>query len=256
MLEWIRMEASELGFGVVIRRFDNGSDRRCTFVTMVCKRSGKYRTPLRNFKRDDTGSRKCKYPFKVHGYMLANKKWRFNVICGLHNHDLCLKLAGHPSVYRIKPEEKECINDMTLNLVQPKNILATLKWKQLDNISNIKQVYNIRHLTNNVIMGDRTEMQQLLKLLDDSSYVSRYRTCDDIVTIRDIFWTHTDSIKLFNMFPTVLVSTYKPNKYKLILFEMVGVTSIEKTCSVGFVFLECEKENNFTWILEVYELHY
>ena len=31
MLEWIRMEASKLGFGVVIGSSDNGSDRRCTF---------------------------------------------------------------------------------------------------------------------------------------------------------------------------------------------------------------------------------
>ncbi|XP_050887186.1 uncharacterized protein LOC127092367 [Lathyrus oleraceus] len=32
---------------------------------------------------------------------------------------------------------------------------------------------------------------------------------------------------------------------------MVGVTSTEKTYSVGFVFLEFEKEDNFTWALEV-----
>ncbi|XP_050895720.1 uncharacterized protein LOC127102392 [Lathyrus oleraceus] len=127
MLQWIRMEVSKLGFGVLIGRFDNGPDRRCIFVTMICERSGKYRTPLQNFKRDDTGIRKCDCPFKVRGYMSTNKNSRFNMICGLHNHDLCLKLAGHPSVCRLKPEEKECVVDMTLNLVQPKNILATLK---------------------------------------------------------------------------------------------------------------------------------
>ena len=32
---------------------------------------------------------------------------------------------------------------------------------------------------------------------------------------------------------------------------MVGVTSVEKTYSVGFAFLECEKEDNFTWALKV-----
>lgn len=128
MLQWIYMEASKLGFGAVIGRCDNGSDRRCTFVTMTCKRRDKYRTSLRNFKRDDTGSRKC--PFKVHGYMLANFFWRFNVICGLYNHDLCEKLVGYPSVCRLMLEEKECVADMKLNLVQPKNILATLKRKR------------------------------------------------------------------------------------------------------------------------------
>ncbi|XP_058757176.1 uncharacterized protein LOC131630414 [Vicia villosa] len=101
---------------------------------------------------------------------------------------------------------------MTLNLVQPKNILATLKWKEPDNVSNIRQVYNIRCRTNKAIMGDRSEMQQLLKLLDDNMLI--------------------------------LDSTYKTNKYKLPLFEMVGVISIEKTYSLGFAFLECDKEDN------------
>lgn len=83
--------------------------------------------------------------------------------------------------------------------------------------------------------------------------MSRYRTCADEVTVRDIFWTHPDPIKLFNTFPIVRIFdlTYNANKYRLTLLEMVGVTSTEKTCFVGFAFLECEKEVNFTWALEV-----
>ena len=94
-------------------------------------------------------------------------------------------------------------------------------------------------------------MQQLLKLLGDNNYASRYRMCEGGITVRDIFWTHYDSIKLFNTFLTVLILdlTYKTNKYRLPLLEMVGVTSTEKTYSVGFSFLECEKEDNFTWAL-------
>ncbi|XP_050888790.1 uncharacterized protein LOC127093946 [Lathyrus oleraceus] len=203
MLQWIRTEASKLGFSVVIRRSDNSLDRRCAFVTMMCERSGKYRSPIGNFKRDDIGSRKCECPFKLRGYMLANKKWRFNVICGLHNHDLCEKLSDHQIVCRLMQEEKERVADMTFNLIQPKNILATLKRKRLENISNIKQVYNIQYQSNKALMGDRPEMQQLLKLLDDNIYVSRYGTCEDGVTVRDILLTHHDSIKFFNMFPTM-----------------------------------------------------
>ncbi|XP_050896729.1 uncharacterized protein LOC127103519 [Lathyrus oleraceus] len=211
MLQWIRMEASKLGFGVVIGRSDNGSDRICAFVTMTYERSGNIKL-LSGFSKETT----------------------------LVQENLML-------------EEKGCIADMTLNLVQPKNILATLKWKKPENISNSKQVYNIRYQTNKALMGDRTEMLQLLKLLDDNSYMSRYRTCDDGFTVRDIFWTHPDSIKLFNTFPTVLIldSTCKTNKYRLPLLEMVGVTSTKKTYSVGFAFLECDKKDNFTWALEV-----
>lgn len=128
-----------------------------------------------------------------------------------------------------------------------------MKRKRPKNISNIKQVYNICVLSYKALRGNRNEMQQLLKLLDVNNYVSKYRTCEDEVTVQDIFWIHSDSMKLFNMFPTILIidSTYKTNKYMLPLLEIVVATSIEKTYYVKFAFLESEKEENVTWTLEV-----
>ncbi|XP_050875558.1 uncharacterized protein LOC127079180 [Lathyrus oleraceus] len=126
---------------------------------------------------------------------------------------------------------------MTLNWVQSKNILATLKRKRPGNIVNIRKVYNIWYQNNKALRGDKTEIQQLLKLLDDNSYVPRYQTCEDEVTVKDIFWTHLDSIKLFNMFPNlpIIDSIYKTNQYRLPLLEIV----------------ESDKEKNVTWALEV-----
>ncbi|XP_050890922.1 uncharacterized protein LOC127096387 [Lathyrus oleraceus] len=157
VLQWIRTEALKLDFGMVIGRSDNDSNKRSAFVTMTSERSGKYKTPLWNFKRDDTDSRKCEYPFKLPGYMLTNKKLRFNVIYGLHNHDLCEKLVGRLIACRLMLEEKKCVSDMTLNLVQPKNILTTLKCKRPENISNMKQVYNIWYQNNKALRGYRSE---------------------------------------------------------------------------------------------------
>lgn len=86
-------------------------------------------------------------------------------------------------------------------------------------------------------------MQQLLKHLEDDHYVSKYRVCEDKVTVRGIFWSHPDSIKLFNTFSTVLIidSTYKTNKYIFSLLEIGGVTYTEMTYSADFAFLESEK---------------
>ncbi|XP_058758088.1 protein FAR1-RELATED SEQUENCE 6-like [Vicia villosa] len=253
MLQWIRTEATKLGFSVVIGKSDNGTDRRNAFVTLTCEINGKYIRRIQKLKRDDIDSRKYECPFRLHGYLLANNKWRINVICGLHNHDLSQKLAGHPIACRLLPNEKTCVSDMTLSLLPPKNIFATLKRKRPKNTSNVKQVYNRCYQSKLAIMGDQTEMQHLLKLLDENNYVCRHRRGDDGVTVRDIYWTHIDSIKLFNMFPTVLIidSTYKTNKYRLPLLEIVGVTSTKKTYFVGFAFLECEKEDKFVWALEV-----
>lgn len=70
--------------------------------------------------------------------------------------------------------------------------------------------------------------------------------------VRDIFWTHPDAVKLLNAFPVVMIidSTYKINKYRLPLLEIVGVTSTKLTFSIAFVYLESERSNNFIWALK------
>lgn len=74
MFQWIRTEASKLGFDVVIGRPNNGTGRKLAFVTLRCARSGKYTTLIWKLKRDDIDSRKCDCPFKLHGYLLENNK--------------------------------------------------------------------------------------------------------------------------------------------------------------------------------------
>jgi len=59
-------------------------------------------------------------------------------------------------------------------------------------------------------------------------------------------------IKLFNTFSSVLVldSTYKTNKYCLLLLELVGNTSTQLTFSIGFAYVMSDKEDNVSWALE------
>ncbi|GAU16253.1 hypothetical protein TSUD_298850 [Trifolium subterraneum] len=150
-------------------------------------------------------------------------EWKLSVICGEHNHEMAKTLEGHTLAGRLKPEEKECVQELTRNLVPPKNILTTLRGRNPDSKANMKQVYNARE-----------------------------RTVGELKTIQDFFWAHPESVKLFNTFPTVLMmdSTYKTNKYKMHLFEIVGVTSTEDSFNVGFAFIANEKEDNFIWALE------
>jgi len=80
-------------------------------------------------------------------------------------------------------------------------------------------------------------------------HCSNYHDFDDV---SNIFWAHPDGIKLFNTFYTVLVldSTYKTNKYRLLLLEFVGNTSTQLTFSIGFAYMMYEKEEHVTWALE------
>ena len=81
--------------------------------------------------------------------------------------------------------------------------------------------------------------KHILKLIKHDQYVYCFRRVDTQDVDKDIIWSHPDSIKLLNSFPTVLIcdTIYKTNKYRLPLLEIVGVTSTEMNFSVAFVYL-------------------
>lgn len=58
---------------------------------------------------------------------------------------------------------------------------------------------------------------------------------------------------LFHAFPSVLFMdyTYKTNKYRMLLLEIMGLTCIDLTFYVAFVYLQHESEDNFVWALGV-----
>jgi len=73
--------------------------------------------------------------------------------------------------------------------------------------------------------------------------------------VRDIFWSHSDAVKLTNVCNLVFFidSTYKTNRYRLSLLDIVGVTPTEMTFSDTFVYLEGEHINNVMWALERFQ---
>ena len=66
-----------------------------------------------------------------------------------------------------------------------------------------------------------------------------------------MFIAHPVSINILRAFPRVLIMdcTYKTNRYRLPLLEIVGVTSTNLTFSVALAYLEGESEGNYTWAL-------
>jgi hypothetical protein len=101
--------------------------------------------------------------------------------------------------------------------------------------------------------GPRTEMHHLMKCLVEGNYLFSHKVLPGTDTLNDILWAHPDSVKLFNTFPTVLImdSTYKLNKYRIPLLEVVGLTSTGKMYAITFGFLPSEKKDNFVWALRV-----
>ena len=85
-----------------------------------------------------------------------------------------------------------------------------------------------------------------------SIFIGIDRVHESSRVVSDIFWTHPDSLKLLNAFSNVLLmdTTYKTNKYRLPLLEVVGVTSTGLTFSAAFVLMATKRQNNFIWALQ------
>ncbi|PNX85140.1 FAR1-related protein [Trifolium pratense] len=113
--------------------------------------------------------------------------------------------------------------------------MTTLKKRRPQAATTMKDIYNIRCRMNMAIRGSRIEMQHLMKCMTEGKYLYSHKVIPGTETMSDIFLAHPDSVKIFNTFPTVLMmdSTYKTNKYRLSLFEIVGSTSTGRTYPVG-----------------------
>ncbi|KAH1254339.1 Protein FAR1-RELATED SEQUENCE 5 [Glycine max] len=258
VLKWARMVAHENGFVAVIMRSDTytGSRGRTSFVSIGCERSGKYKCRKKEFVRRDTGTRKCGCPFLIHGKPVhGGEGWAVKLICGIHNHELAKTLVGHPYAGRLTNDEKNIIADMTKSNVKPRNILLTLKEHNSSSCTTIKQIYNARSAYRSSIRGDDTEMKHLMRLLERDQYIHWHRLKDEDV-VRDLFWCHPDVVKLCNTCNLVFLidSTYKKNRYRLPLLDIVGVTPTGMTFSAGSAYLEGERVNNLVWALKRFHM--
>ncbi|KAI5443694.1 ADP-glucose phosphorylase [Lathyrus oleraceus] len=149
LLNWARAIGRENGFTVIIQRSDNGGTGkkkigRKTTVILGCERSGKYRQYKDALARK-TGTKKCGCPFRLRGRPVRNGDgWKVNVVCGFHNHEVIETAIGSTYAGRLSGEEKSLVDDLTRSMVKPKDILQTLKERNEENLTSIKQIYNVR----------------------------------------------------------------------------------------------------------------
>ncbi|KAL5137737.1 hypothetical protein HKD37_10G028063 [Glycine soja] len=189
VLQWARSVAHENGFVAMIIRFNTntGSRGRISFVLIGCERSGEYRCRKKEFVRRDIETRKCGCPFKLRGKLVVGGQgWMVKLMCGIHNHELTKSLVGHPYAGRLTKAEKTLIADMTKSMEHNANSCTT-----------IKQIYNARSAYCSSIRRSDTEMQHLMKLLEWDQYIHWHKLKDEDV-VRDIFWCHSDAVKLVN----------------------------------------------------------
>ncbi|KAH1206075.1 hypothetical protein GmHk_16G046624 [Glycine max] len=161
VLQWARIVAHENEFVAMIMRSDTdtGSRGRSSFMLIWCERSGLYKCRNKKFVRRDTGNRKCGCPFRLCGKPVhGGEGWMVKLICENHNHELAKSLVGHPYAGQLTKDGKKIITEITKFMVKPKNILLTLKERNVNSCTTIKQIYNARSSYRSSIREADTEI--------------------------------------------------------------------------------------------------
>ncbi|XP_038711814.1 uncharacterized protein LOC120006009 [Tripterygium wilfordii] len=150
--------------------------------------------------------------------MRAGDDWMARVVCGTHNHAPASYMKGHPYPSHLSEFEIQLMVHMSTKNVKPRDILTSLKKRNLDTVSTIRTIYSVRQK----------------------------------------FWTveKAGSLERWRAFPHVLLmnATYKTNKYMMPLLEIVDVTATNMTFCIAFVFMHSEKVLNYTWALRCLQL--
>ncbi|XP_058726265.1 uncharacterized protein LOC131650081 [Vicia villosa] len=198
-ISWIKDVGIRNKVTVIIARSDikTGKRGRSDKLIFGCDRGGKYK---KTDSETQSASKRCGCPFKIRSTPSKDGSgWKIDVKCGVHNHGLPDRFEGHAFVSRLNTDDKQHIVDLTKRHVPPRHILLSLQERDPENVTRITQIYKHKSKIQKDIRGPRTEMQQLLKLVEESGYVYWSRKKDESEVVRDIFWAHPDSVKLLNI---------------------------------------------------------
>lgn len=256
LIDWVRNTGRRLGFLIIILRSDSDSSSVKPRIMFACERSGVYKS--RNAKDPNnyrlTGTKKCNCPFRLKGVKVHSvDNWRLVVLNGVHNHSSLKHAEGHSFAGRLSEEEIKLVLEMHRNMVKAKEILNTLKRNNHLNSTTIKTIYNVIQTHNSIERGGRSQVQYLFSKLKEFGYFVWHRkTLDGNDIIKDIFWAHPTSLDFLRTFPRVIIldCTYKTNRYRMPLLEIVGVTSTDQTFCIAIAYLCAESEENYIWALE------
>ncbi|XP_062014034.1 uncharacterized protein LOC133730467 [Rosa rugosa] len=121
-------------------------------------------------------------------------EWIVEVVNGMHNHHAAKYPEGHSYMGQLTKEENNLLVNISKNLVNPKEILYTLKKNDPLNSSTMKTIYNARHIQRVIEKAGMSEMQILLNNLEKYNYVEWHRSYGTENIVSDLFWTHLDSV--------------------------------------------------------------
>jgi hypothetical protein len=171
---------------------------------------------------------------------------------GFHNHPLIVYGEGNRQLGKLTPEMKEKIRELAAAQFKSSKILFALYNQFPGCMANLRQVYNERHKQKKESSEGRNPMEQFAHLASELDYLFFIEAEAETGVVRHVFAAHPDSVTLFRAYPHVVLMdcTYKTNRYRFPMCEMVGVTPTNMNFLIGFALISNETEDSYRWVLQ------
>ncbi|XP_077221956.1 protein FAR1-RELATED SEQUENCE 5-like [Tasmannia lanceolata] len=203
-------------------------------------RGGVYRDTRKvttNRGTKETCSRLINCPFRIDGKKKVSGSWILKIGNLENNHRASKDISGHPSSRHLSKEEVLRIKEMIIACIQPNQMLTSLRQSNPQLLAVSRDIYNCIAKSCKEILAGRTPIQALLDKLADGGFHYNVKN-DDEGRLTHLLFAHPKLIALRKSYSNVFVMdcTYKTNKYKMPLLDIVGVTSFNSSFYSCFAF--------------------
>ena len=202
-------------------------------------------------------------PFSLKGEMkiLENEHgaetevWELTVRNSFHSHSISQSsLIAHPYARRLSEETKLAIESLAKAGTKSKHIVRFVK--KSHNLVIARDIYNQSRSLKLKALRGRTPINALLEELEEENWYFDFKVDVD-GHVEYLFMARHESISLARTYPSVLVldCTYKTNKFKMPLMDVIGISSTNQSFFVAFGFMKGMYAKNliffYTFISEI-----
>jgi MULE transposase domain len=249
VLEKLNLFAKDHGFALVTKR--SVLIRKTWYFG--CDRGGEYREQKYlkpgQRRRFNTTTRLngCKFQIRA---QLKDGAWSLSLSHGEHNHEPSQDYRAHPTHRRIlfSKADQETAVRLYQSGAKTKTVMSNLREKYHGTCPVTRQdLSNFRHRMVGEALQGRSPIQALLDEIDEDSDIMSKTLVDNENQITHLFLVHRKSVDIIRQNHDILLMdcTYKTNRYRMPLLNIIGVTSMHTTINLGFVFMHREKETDY-----------
>jgi len=173
----------------------------------------------------------------------------------LHNHPPACVHPGHrqraAAATSNAPEYllQEMIQRQTAMGITAGSVRATLLQADHDSFVIPQDIVNIKNSVRRSELSSMTVMEVLFSRMKEDGFYYRYEVEPDTQKLLYLFWAHPGTSAQYRRHPEILGMdcTYKTNKYKLPLLNIVALTGFNTVLLVAQCWLPREREQDYVW---------